>query len=507
MRTSRFLSLSSLVAAAFVLAAAPGCAKKEAPAPAAAAEASTPKPAGDGKIPITTASDAARAEYVQGRTLVDNLQITDSLAHFQKAVELDPNFALAELSIANSAPNGTQFFEHLNKAVALADKASNGEKLLILSAQDGANGNVKGVKENLDQLVAAYPNDERAHFALGGWYFGQNQYPEAIEQYRKATELNPSFASAFNLLGYAYRQNVNYPEAEKAFQRYVELIPKDPNPYDSYAELLLKMGRFDDAIAQYRKALEIDPNFINAHQGIAMALLYQGKPDAAVAELESIDKKARTDGERRTGLFARNIVHIDSGKLPKAIEDAQAQYALGEKTNDVGAMAFDKGLMGTIALEMGKPDQAKKEYEAGVALVRASNLSPDIKNNAELVLHYNLARVAVAKKDLATAKKEADAFRAGAAASKNPNQVKNAHELDGIIALAEKDYDKAIAELSQANQQNPQDFYRICVAYQGKGDAAKAAEFCKKAADFNSLPNQNYAWVRVKAKAGANGKG
>src|SRR4029453_10854797 len=103
MRTSRFLTLSSLVAAAFVLAAAPGCAKKEAPAPAASAEASTPKPAGGGKIPITTAADAARAEYVQGRTLVDNLQITDSLAHFQKAVELDPNFALAELSIANSA--------------------------------------------------------------------------------------------------------------------------------------------------------------------------------------------------------------------------------------------------------------------------------------------------------------------------------------------------------------------------------------------------------------------
>jgi len=45
------------------------------------------------------------------------------------------------------------------------------------------------------------------------------------------------------------------------------------------------------------------------------------------------------------------------------------------------------------------------------------------------------------------------------------------------------------------------------VAYQGKGDAAKAAEACRKAADFNSLPNVNYAWVRAKAKAGVNGKG
>ena len=75
------------------------------------------------------------------------------------------------------------------------------------------------------------------------------------------------------------------------------------------------MGRFDDAIVQYRKALAIDPNFLNAHQGIAMALLYQGKPDQALAEIGEIGKKARTDGERRTGMFAANVVHIDGGQL------------------------------------------------------------------------------------------------------------------------------------------------------------------------------------------------
>ena len=60
------------------------------------------------------------------------------------------------------------------------------------------------------ELVAAYPNDERVQFALGGYDFGQTEYPQAIERYRKATELNAEFASAFNLLGYAYRQNVAY---------------------------------------------------------------------------------------------------------------------------------------------------------------------------------------------------------------------------------------------------------------------------------------------------------
>jgi tetratricopeptide (TPR) repeat protein len=179
------------------------------------------------------------------------------------------------------------------------------------------------------------------------------------------------------------------------------------------------------------------------------------------------------------------------------------QYALGEKNNDVPAMAFDRQLKGNILLEMGKPDQAKGEFERGLKLVEGSNLSPEIKDNAKLVHHYNLARAALEKKDLAGVKSQADDFRKGAAASQNPFLAKQAHELDGIIALAEKDYDKAVAELEQANPQNPQNLYRLCRAYQGKGDAEKAKEYCVKAANFNSLPQVNYAFIRAKAKAGA----
>ena len=253
---------------------------------------------------MTTSSAEARAEFLKGRDDVEKLLITDSIAHFQKAVSLDPGFASAELALANSAPTGKEFFEHLHKAVSLADKASNGEKLLILATEAGANANPAKQKEHLDALVAAYPNDERAHFNLGGYYFGQQQYPQAIEQYKKATELEPSYSTAYNLLGYSYRQTGDFANAEKAFQRYIELIPKDPNPYDSYAELLLKMGRFDDSIAQYRKALEIDSNFVNAHQGIAMDLLYSGKAAEAEAELvehheEGQDGRRAPDGPLR----------------------------------------------------------------------------------------------------------------------------------------------------------------------------------------------------------------
>jgi tetratricopeptide (TPR) repeat protein len=452
-----------------------------------------------GKIPVTTSSEEARKEFLQGRDLSEKLLIQDSIQHFDKAISLDPNFALAELNRATVSPTGKEFFEHLKKAVSLADKASNGEKLLILANEAGANGNAAKQRESLDQLVAAYPNDERAHFNLGGYYFGQQDMPQAIEHYKKATELNPNYSGAFNILGYAYRQNVDYRNAEEAFKKYIELIPGDPNPYDSYAELLLKMGRFDESITQYRKALAIDANFINSHQGIAAALMYQGKPDDAAAELQKITDKARSDAERRTALFGLTVVDVDSGKMDEALAEVDKQYTLGEKTNDVAGMTGDLQLKGNIMLEMGKPDEAKALFERGLKMTEASSLSQEIKDNAKLFHHYNLTRVALAKKDLTGAKTEAEAFRKGTEGLKNPFQTKQAHELLGMIALEAKDYDAAIAELLQANQQNPYDLYRLCQAYQGKGDAGKAKESCTKAATFNSLPQLNLAFIRMKA--------
>jgi len=456
--------------------------------------------ANTGKIAITTSSEEARKEFLAGRELAEKLRITDSIQHFDKALAIDPGFALAELNRANVSPTAKEFFEHLNKAVSLSDKASDGERMLIQANEAGANANPAKQKEILEKLVAAYPNDERAQFNLGGYYFGQQDFAQAITHYRKATEIAPSYSPAYNILGYAYRQNGQFPEAETAFKKYIELIPNDPNPYDSYAEFLLKTGRFDESIAQYKKALEVDPNFLNSHLGIAAALTYMGKAGEAQAELQKITEKARNDGERRTALFGQMVVAADSGKFDQALAEVDKQYALGEKTNDVPAMVGDLQLKGNILLEMGRYDDAQKAYETELKMNNESNLSQQLKDNAALFHHYNLARVALGKKNLAVAKTEAETFRKGAEAANNPNLIKQSHELAGRIALQEKNYDAAISELAQTNQQNPNNIYLLGEAYHGKGDAAKAKEMYTKAAKFNSLPLLNYAFVRAKAE-------
>jgi tetratricopeptide (TPR) repeat protein len=493
MRHLRYIGSAALLIGALIFS---GCEAVE------SNRAATPVPADPtaGKIAVTTSSEEARKEFLAGRSLSEKLRITDSIAHYDKAISLDPNFALAELNRAQASPTAKEFFDHLKKAVALSDKASDGERMLIQAVEAGANANPTKQKEILDKLVAAYPNDERAHFNLGNYHFGQQDFPQAITHYKKATELAPDYSTAFNILGYAYRQNGAYSDAENAFKKYIELIPDDPNPYDSYAELLLKMGRFDEAITQYNKALAIEPNFINSHFGIAAALTYQGKASEAQAELQKMTQKARTDGERRTALFGQMIVALDNGKFDQALAEVEKQYAIAEKNNDPAAMTGDLQLKANILLETGKYDDARKAYEQALKMTTDSSLSQAIKDNAALFSHYNFARVAVAKKDLATAKTETETFRKGSEAAKNANQLKQAHELAGRIALEEKNYDAALSELGQANQQNPDVLYLLGQAYRGKGDAAKAKESFTKAAKFNSLPQLNYALVRSKAE-------
>ena len=117
--------------------------------------------------------------------------------------------------------------------------------------------------------------------------------------------------------------------------------------------------------------------------------MYQGKADEAAAEINKINTKARSDGERRAALFGLTVLAADSGKLDQALAEVDQQYALGEKTGDVPNMAGDLQLRGNILLEAGKYDEAKQAYERSLKMTLDSNLSPEIKGNAKLFHHYH----------------------------------------------------------------------------------------------------------------------
>jgi tetratricopeptide (TPR) repeat protein len=451
------------------------------------------------EVPVTTSSDEARTFYQRGRVLADQLRAHDARQQFEQAVAKDSGFALAHYELALNSGSPRESVAQLDRAVALSSKASEGERLMILALQAGNTGDSKKALELSQQLVDKYPRDPRAQTLLGQAYAGQQEFGKAVSQLAKATELDSTYAPAWNLLGYAYMPQGKYTDAEAAFKKYIALVPNDPNPYDSYGEMLMRTGRYDESIAQYRKALAVDPHFSSSYIGIASNLMFQGKHDAAAAQAQKLYDGARDSADRRTATLSRAVTYVDQGNTARAMGALEKLYAFDAGVGDTTAMSFDADQMGTVLLGGMRPDEAAKRYRQSLDLIEGSGLSAGLKQNAKLTDHYNLARVAIAKGDTATANAEARQYVTGAEATHDVRRIRTGHELTGLIALRDKAFDKAADELGQADQQDPYVLYALATAYQGKGDAAKTTEFAKRAADMNTLPTIRYALVRAKA--------
>src|SRR3954463_6040906 len=456
-------------------------------------------PASRDNVTITTASDQARKLYVDGRDLLERLRATDGRQLFEQAVAKDPNFALAYVGLANTSGTNHEFVDAVTKAVALTGKVSEGERHQILALEAGLKGDPAGNLMHLKELVRLFPNDERAHTQLGVLYFGRQDYANAISEFEKSTSINPRFSPPYNQLGYAYRFLERFSDAETAFKKYTQLIPDDPNPYDSYAELLMKMGRFDESIKAYEKALSIDPNFVNSYVGIGNDYLARGQTEQARAAFAKVATRARNTGERRLAKFWTAASYVHDGATDKAIDELKAGSALGEAEHDAGTRSGDLVQMGDVLREAGRLEAALASYGEAVTAMDSSQLPEPVKAATRRNHVFEEARVAVAKRDLATAKSKAAEYSRLIAPRNAPFELRQQHELAGLVALAEKRYAAASDEFNQANQRDPRILLLMADAAQGGGNTERAAALAQKAAHFNEL-SFNFAYVKKRAE-------
>ncbi len=453
----------------------------------------------DGKIAITTSSDEARALFLKGRDLNDKLRAQDARPILDQAIAADPSFALAYYVRALAAAGNDDFFANLDQAVAHAGQASEGERLLI----EGTAANVRAEPDkalaSLERLVELFPDDERAHFALGGIWFGRQKYDQAIAEFQRAIEIAPDYSPPYNQLGYAARAAGQFDVAEDAFKRYVALLPNEPNPHDSYAEFLMKRGRFDESIEQYRAALAADPSFNFSYVGIANDQTFMGQGDAARATLQQMYDGAPNYNVQRTALLWKAASYLHEGNRDAAIQTLTEMRGLAERNDDWLAASGDDQTMGDAYLGTGDPDAAAEKYASALEAGQKSDAPQGIKDAIARNDAYNRARVALAKGDVAAARKVADEYHRLVTAKNVPFELRQDHELMGRIALAEGDFDAALAHLGQASQQDPRVLLAIAQAHEGKGDDAAMRQAAKAAADFNQL-NFNYSFVRGSAR-------
>ncbi len=465
----------------------------------AVAAAALIAPAGAASVPLTTSSDEARAAYLEGRDLQEQLRNREAAGAFKRAVELDKNFAMAHFGRAATAQSTAEFWAALDRAVELAEGASEGERLRILLFNAGVRNDIAKRNEYAKALVAAHPDDERALNQVAGVYFGDQDWPEAIDYYNRAIEVDADYPAPYNNLGYAYRFTGAYDDAEKAFKKYIKLIPDEPNPYDSYAELLMKTGRYEESIKHYKEALEKEPSFAPSHVGIGYNQMLMGNQEAARSEFRKFYDVAKNDAERRQALLWSAASYLHAGEADPALEVIERRGRLALEAGDVANYAQDLVLRGDVLMRAGDGAGALDAYDRAVGALERADVPQSAKEAGRRAHLLDAGRCFIELGKVDEARRLSDAYAAAAKASQVPAELQAAHELAGRLALHEGRFAAAAAAFAQANQRDPEILYLAAGAHEKAGDAEKAAALYEQVADFNEL-NFNLAFVKSQAQ-------
>jgi len=453
---------------------------------------------GSAKIPVTTSSQSAREAFDKGQALFDNLQFVQSRSHLERALELDPTFAMAHMLLALSSPSASHFFKSLSDAEVNAGNASQGEQLVIRAfVAQGKNDQTSQLKM-LEQLVVLHPRDERAHMFLGNFYNQQQNFDQSVKYFDQAIEIAPSFAGAYNSLGYAHRANENLEQASQAFAKYVKLIPNEANPYDSYAELLLEMGKYKQAIENYKKALVIDPHFGASFAGISIAQSLQNNTLAAQKTTKKMFAAARTPAERMNAKFRSITSYLLADDKKGAMRAAKEMYAIAKIENDHAAMGNIKEYMGDMMLDASKTEKGLKFYSAALEHRQQAKINDANKAQAKRNYLFKAAIAALINKDMKTSISLIAKYTTSVKQEGTSFERRRIHELTGYLAINKNDGVVAIKELAQGNITNPIVLYWSAVAYNMSGDKETAIKLANKAAKRNTLSG-NMPFARSRA--------
>jgi tetratricopeptide (TPR) repeat protein len=134
-------------------------------------------------------------------------------------------------------------------------------------------------------LVAAQsyqvPPDARREFEKGQKAAHENKIDEAVQAYRRALEIYPNFAEAYEALGTVYMDQQNWPEAEENLKKSIELNSQFASAHTALGALYNRTERAPEAVPELERSLELNPNSWQAHFELAQALLATGKAEEA----------------------------------------------------------------------------------------------------------------------------------------------------------------------------------------------------------------------------------
>ena len=153
----------------------------------------------DVPLPITTSSKEALEMYNKAWYSWGDHDAIKQSEYMKKALEIDPDFILANLYVVENDPNKRKQFR--DKAIQNKNDGSNAETLLVDMFIAGREGRTNDRINLAKELVDEYPNSSKAYVDLGDAYNVARDFNSAAQNYTKATDINPENVNAWWRLG------------------------------------------------------------------------------------------------------------------------------------------------------------------------------------------------------------------------------------------------------------------------------------------------------------------
>ena len=266
-----------------------------------------------------------------------------AIPNYQRAVEIDPNFAMAyaRLGTAYSNLGQTELSEqNRQKAFELRDRASEREKLYIMSHYYADSGQLdKGITA-YELYRQTYPRDSTPFVNLAGIYNQLGQFDNALENAKHAVELDPDQASG----------------------------------YSNVAEAYVGLNRIEEARTTINTALQHKASAPGFHLGLAMLDWCEGKEAEMEKELQSAS--ATPDGEAgalglRAGIASTRGQVRQAREFARQNEDALDRLHLQGRADMEAQLAIFEAVVGNRA-------EANREASEALRLSRTVSVTGSV---------------------------------------------------------------------------------------------------------------------------------
>jgi tetratricopeptide (TPR) repeat protein len=324
----------------------------------------------------TSVSADAVHEFEAGLESRMKLYGKEATEHFEKALELDPDFVVAKLQLARygaEKERRDQLLEEIRQSDLSA--LSEREQFMVRYALARMDDRYDEAKVALDEFLEDHPEDPYGVESLAEDAWMRQEWGPAEAAYKRLLEIDPNWVTAQNHLGYMAMAQGDFAAAEERFKAYRYVAPDQANPHDSMGEVLTVVGRYEEALAELEEAVAIRADFCPSYMHMLDVLVLDGRPYAGYKVLERAEEHCPEEFEERISI-SRCQLAFWSDYLNGEF-DAPWREDRKECTKTVGSRGF---LVHRMASLSGRWDEAIAIEEQIAEYAEEKSDAPEIES-------------------------------------------------------------------------------------------------------------------------------